>query len=207
MRRNRPALFKGRHFEAEIIVLCVRWYVRYPLSLRQVEEIMAERNLSNRSRHNLALGPAVRAGTEPTLPTGAPEHEPVVASRRDVLPGRWQVDVFISGCGFDQCHDRLSPERQARRGCGQTLSAEGIAFAGAPPAEGHQRGWKPVVPQGHNRTQAKWGTRQTVPMQARTLLEQYRGAGPPSHQTACPSESGIPSNFTLHGERFRESRR
>src|SRR3982751_3557872 len=46
MRRERPALFKGRHFEAEIIVLCVRWYLRYPLSLRQLEEMMAERNLS-----------------------------------------------------------------------------------------------------------------------------------------------------------------
>src|SRR5690348_99934 len=29
MRRNRPELFKGRHFEAEIIVLCVRWYLRF----------------------------------------------------------------------------------------------------------------------------------------------------------------------------------
>src|SRR5437764_4192692 len=46
MRRKRPALFKGRHFEAEIIVLCVRWYLRYPLSFRQLEEIMAERKLS-----------------------------------------------------------------------------------------------------------------------------------------------------------------
>src|SRR5947199_5129860 len=46
MRRKRPALFKGRHFEAEIIVVCVRWYLRYPLSFRQLEEIMAERNLS-----------------------------------------------------------------------------------------------------------------------------------------------------------------
>ena len=46
MRRKRPALFKGRHFEAEIIILCVRWYLRYPLSLRQLQEIMAERNLS-----------------------------------------------------------------------------------------------------------------------------------------------------------------
>src|SRR5918911_3286215 len=46
MRRKRPELFKGRHFEAEIIVLCVRWYLRYPLSFRQLEEMMAERNLS-----------------------------------------------------------------------------------------------------------------------------------------------------------------
>src|SRR4051795_9501489 len=40
------ALFKGGHFEAEIILLCVRWNLGYPLSLRQLEEIMAELNLS-----------------------------------------------------------------------------------------------------------------------------------------------------------------
>ena len=45
MRRNRPALFKGRHFEAEIIVLCVRWYLRFGLSFRNLEEMMAERKL------------------------------------------------------------------------------------------------------------------------------------------------------------------
>src|SRR5947207_8067667 len=46
MRRNRPALFKGRHFEAEIIILCVRWYLRFGLSFRNLEELMAERNLA-----------------------------------------------------------------------------------------------------------------------------------------------------------------
>jgi hypothetical protein len=35
-----------RHFEAEIIVLCVRWYLRFGLSFRSLEEIMAERNFS-----------------------------------------------------------------------------------------------------------------------------------------------------------------
>src|ERR1700758_968264 len=45
MRAKRPTLFKGRHFEAEIIVLCVRWYLRFGLSFRNLEEMMAERNL------------------------------------------------------------------------------------------------------------------------------------------------------------------
>jgi IS6 family transposase len=45
MRRNRLALFKGRHFEAEMIVLCVRWYLRFELSFRDLEEMMAERRL------------------------------------------------------------------------------------------------------------------------------------------------------------------
>ena len=29
---NQPNPFKWRHFEAEIILLCVRWYLRYALS-------------------------------------------------------------------------------------------------------------------------------------------------------------------------------
>src|ERR1700760_98940 len=39
-------LFEGRHFEREIIVLCVRWYLRFKLSLRDLVEMMAERGLS-----------------------------------------------------------------------------------------------------------------------------------------------------------------
>jgi transposase-like protein len=39
-------LFKGRHFEREIIILCVRWYLRFKLSFRDLMEMMAERGLS-----------------------------------------------------------------------------------------------------------------------------------------------------------------
>src|SRR6202158_4786169 len=39
-------LFGGRHFDREIIVLCVRWYLRYKLSFRDLVEMMAERGLS-----------------------------------------------------------------------------------------------------------------------------------------------------------------
>jgi transposase-like protein len=37
--------FKWRHFQAEIILLCVRWYLRYPLNYRDMEEMMLERGL------------------------------------------------------------------------------------------------------------------------------------------------------------------
>ena len=46
MRERQQALFRGRHFRSEIIVLCLRWYLRYPLSYRNLEEMMAERGLS-----------------------------------------------------------------------------------------------------------------------------------------------------------------
>ena len=37
------ALFKGRQFDQEIIVLCVRWYLRYELSTRDLVEMVGER--------------------------------------------------------------------------------------------------------------------------------------------------------------------
>lgn len=37
--------FKWRHFHAEIILLNVRWYLRYGLSYRDLEEMMVERGV------------------------------------------------------------------------------------------------------------------------------------------------------------------
>ena len=37
---------KWRHYEFEIILTCVRWYLRYALSYRDLEEMMAECGLS-----------------------------------------------------------------------------------------------------------------------------------------------------------------
>ncbi|WP_375541877.1 IS6 family transposase [Paraburkholderia sp. CNPSo 3281] len=39
-------LFAGRHFDRDVIILCVRWYLRYKLSLRDLVEMIAERGLS-----------------------------------------------------------------------------------------------------------------------------------------------------------------
>ncbi len=43
---SKSTSFKWRHYHAEIILLCVRWYLRYALSYRDLEEIMQERGLS-----------------------------------------------------------------------------------------------------------------------------------------------------------------
>ena len=37
--------FKGAHVVKDIILTCVRWYLAYPLSDRQVEELMEERGV------------------------------------------------------------------------------------------------------------------------------------------------------------------
>src|SRR5215472_18867422 len=39
-------LFEGRHFDRDVVILCVRWYLRFKLSLRDLVEMMVERGLS-----------------------------------------------------------------------------------------------------------------------------------------------------------------
>lgn len=38
-------MFKGCHFPKPVILTCVRWYLRYKLSYRDIEEMMAERGV------------------------------------------------------------------------------------------------------------------------------------------------------------------
>jgi len=61
----RPAprsAFAGHRFPPEVITLAVRWYLRFGLSYRDVEELLAERGIQVDSREHLPVGPAVRAG-------------------------------------------------------------------------------------------------------------------------------------------------
>jgi transposase, IS6 family len=43
---SRPAIFKWRQTAPALILCAVRWYLRYSLSLRDVEELLAERGLA-----------------------------------------------------------------------------------------------------------------------------------------------------------------
>jgi IS6 family transposase len=69
MPQSKP--FKWRHYQAEIILLCVRWYLRYSLSYRDLEEMMAERGLtvdhSTIARWVLAYAPELEKRVKPQL--------------------------------------------------------------------------------------------------------------------------------------------
>jgi transposase, IS6 family len=43
--KHHSSPFKWRHYAPDVILLCVRWYCRYQLSYRDVEEMMRERGL------------------------------------------------------------------------------------------------------------------------------------------------------------------
>src|SRR3546814_18457560 len=38
--------FKWRHFQGDVILWAVRWYCRYPISYRDLEDMLAERGIS-----------------------------------------------------------------------------------------------------------------------------------------------------------------
>ena len=39
-------VLKRLHYPLDVMLLCVRWYVAYPLSLRHLEQMMAERGIA-----------------------------------------------------------------------------------------------------------------------------------------------------------------
>src|SRR3954452_11987081 len=45
LKRRSKDDFKGRHFEATLIIQAVSWHLRYPLSYRDIEELLLERGL------------------------------------------------------------------------------------------------------------------------------------------------------------------
>jgi transposase-like protein len=74
-------LFEG-HFDREIIVLCVRWYLRFKLSFRDLVEMMAERGLS------MAHTTVMR-----WVHHDAPAGWNIVACRRNLREGPWRMGV------------------------------------------------------------------------------------------------------------------
>lgn len=74
-------IFKWKHFESEIILLCVRWYLKYPLSYRNLTEMMAERFLSI---------------SHTTIPRWVQQYSPIINSRirKHLNPTNdsWRVD-------------------------------------------------------------------------------------------------------------------
>lgn len=75
-------LFKGRHFNSEILTLCVRWSVTYKLSYRDLAAMMAERQVD---------------GAHPTIRRWVLRSVPAFAKRgqrfaRSVGPS-WRIDA------------------------------------------------------------------------------------------------------------------
>jgi transposase-like protein len=71
--------FKWKHYEGEIILLNVRWYLKYALSYRNLKEMMAERGIKVDHTTIMRLVHQYLFSCH----TGACEYEPTKAERKD----------------------------------------------------------------------------------------------------------------------------
>lgn len=88
-------MFKGRHFDQSVILLCVRWYLAYNLSLRNLEEMMAERGLSidHSTVHRWILH-------------FSPKLLELFNQRKRAVTGKWNVDeTYLKVRGQWMCVD------------------------------------------------------------------------------------------------------
>src|SRR6516165_4024115 len=118
-----PELFKGRHFDQEIIVCCVRWYLTFKLSSRDLVQMMAERGI---------------ALAHTTIPRWVQRYVPDFEKRwkRYALPvgDSWRVDethLKVRGQWVYRPHHRFSPEQAPGYGC-----RPAVLFPGDPTAWG-----------------------------------------------------------------------
>jgi hypothetical protein len=100
-------LFKWRQFEPEVILLAVGWYLRFSLSYRDVEELLAERGLH-----------ADHVTVWRRVQRYAPELDRHLRKGLKATNDSWRVDetyvrvkgkmgVPVPGRGFHRCNDRL----------------------------------------------------------------------------------------------------
>ena len=99
-------LFKWRQFEPEVILLAIGWYLRFSLSYRDVEELLAERGLS-----------VDHVTVWRWVQRYAPELDRRLRKRLKATNDSWRVDetyvrvkgkwVFVPGRGLHRCDDRL----------------------------------------------------------------------------------------------------
>jgi len=90
-------LFKWRQFEPEVILMAVGWYLRFSLSYRDVEELLAERGLHADHvtvwRWVQRYAPEVKSA--PTLKAQTDERQ--LAGGRDLHLGQGQLALPLPG--------------------------------------------------------------------------------------------------------------
>jgi IS6 family transposase len=104
---TRPTIFKWRQTEPALILCAVRWYLRYSLSLRDVEEVLEERGLDADhttvwrwvQRYGPELEQRLRRHLKPTNKSWRVDETYVRVKGRWVLP--------VPGDRFRRCHHRF----------------------------------------------------------------------------------------------------
>jgi IS6 family transposase len=119
-------LFKWRQFEPEVILLAIGWYLRFSLSYRDVEELLADRGLHADhvtvwrwfQRYAPEMERRLRSRLKPTNDSWRVNF--------DVRPGERQVALPLPGGGLKRSDPGFSPLGQAGRGRSKALPGQAL---------------------------------------------------------------------------------
>jgi hypothetical protein len=90
------SVIKRLRFPLEVMLVCVRWYVAYPLSLRDLEEMMQGARRDGRSLHDSSLDPQADAGAGKDVSKTQGHRRQELADGRDVYQGLRPMKVSVS---------------------------------------------------------------------------------------------------------------
>ena len=95
---SNPSLFKWKYFQADIILQCIRWYLRYSLTYRDLVEMMVERGI--KVSHT-----TIMRWVHQYAPELDKKNKKEAKTYRGFLETRWnlykdkrQMEIFISSC-------------------------------------------------------------------------------------------------------------
>ena len=118
--------FKGRHFAGEIVLWAVRWYCRYGISYRDLEQMMAERGVSvdhaTIYRWVQKYAPEIEKRAALAL---APPALGELAGRRDLRESRRQMGLALPSCRQAGQHDRFLSIADAEHDGGEAFPRQG----------------------------------------------------------------------------------
>ena len=187
----RPAIFKWRQTEPEVILCAVRWYLQYSLSFRDVEELLSERGLEADhttiwrwvQRYGTALEERLRRHLKPTNTSWRVDETYVR------VKGRWcylyraidstgaTIDFMLSGLRDAATAKRLFRKALADPSHRQprVINTDQARLYGAADFRS-EAGRNPAAP---------------LPPPACSILEQHLGAGSSGDQTTRESQAGL----------------
>jgi hypothetical protein len=176
-------LFKWRQFEPEVILLAVGWYLRFSLSYRDVEELLAERGLH-----------ADHVTVWRWVQRYAPEMERRLRRRLKPTNDSWRVDetyirvkgkwvylyraVDSTGATIDFL---LSARRDAA--AAERFLAKALRGANHPAPSGHQHRQGRRLSASNRTTQSRRRSGGELPASTGAISQQCSGTGSPAHQT------------------------
>ena len=179
----RPAIFKWRQTEPELILCAVRWYLRYSLSFRDVEELLSERGLKSDhttiwrwvQRYGPELEARLRRHLKPTNRSWRVDETYVR------VKGRWCYlyrAIDSAGATIDFVLSGLRDAATAKR-----LFRKALTNPSHRQPRGYQYGPSTPLRSGDFRSEAGRNPATPLPPPAWSILEQHPGAGSSSNQT------------------------